>query len=846
MNMKQMHFTGTTEASERSYEKEHRRIARKAAEEGFVLLKNEGNLLPLKGKSKIALYGAGASKTIKGGTGSGDVNERSVVSIYEGLQLAGLEITTKEWIAAFDAQYKKAREDWRDTIWKKLESVEEGDGVGFFRAYSETPFFVPAGEIPEKTDTDTAIYVLSRVAGEGSDRLNEEGDYQVSEKEHEIIAKICALYSHVILLLNTGGLVELSILDEFSNIEAVLQIVQPGMEAGNSVADVLLGKVTPSGKMTDTWALSYKDYPNSSSFSHNNGNVETEKYEEGIFVGYRYFDTFDVPVRYGFGFGLSYTQFEIKTMGIEHFDLGTDHAKIGVKVQVKNIGEQFSAKEVVQVYVSCPQDKMAKEYRRLAGFQKTKQLAPGEMQEIVITFPISALSSYCEKLPGWLMEEGIYGIFVGNSLQNSSLEGALILDTDIVIEKTENICPLQETLEEMQAPSDAVKEKRNSWISQLERKPSIHIKDSDIVTKQNVYGTESQKIADPVRRFVDSLTVEQLILLATGDPAKGQESNLGSAGVSVPGSAAQTSACAQEQELASIVLADGPAGLRLTKSYQVENGNLVPMPFENNLEGGFLCKEKAETAGETWYQYCTAMPVGTLLAQSWDEELLYEVGKAVAEEMQEFCVTLWLAPGMNIHRNPLCGRNFEYYAEDPVLTGKMAAAITKGVQSEAGCGTTIKHFACNNQEDNRMHSNSILSERTLREIYLKGFEIAVKESQPMSIMTSYNFINGVHAANNFDLCTKAARDEWNFRGVIMTDWTTTHNDPDCTASGCMRAGNDLVMPGIFQDHDNIRQALEDGSLKIEELKLCVAHLVAVIWQSNQYEGIKKYDPFCLF
>ena len=209
-------------------------------------------------------------------------------------------------------------------------------------------------------------------------------------------------------------------------------------------------------------------------------------------------------------------------------------------------------------------------------------------------------------------------------------------------------------------------------------------------------------------------------------------------------------------------------------------------------------------------------------------------------------MTLWLAPGMNIHRNPLCGRNFEYYAEDPLLTGKMAAAITKGVQSEPGCGTTIKHFACNNQEDNRMHSNSILSERTLREIYLKGFEIAVKESQPMSIMTSYNFINGIHAANNFDICTKAARDEWNFRGVIMTDWTTTHNDPDCTASGCMRAGNDLVMPGIFQDHDNIKQALEDGSLKIEGLKLCVAHLVAVVWQSNQYEGIRPYDPFCLF
>ena len=207
----------------------------------------------------------------------------------------------------------------------------------------------------------------------------------------------------------------------------------------------------------------------------------------------------------------------------------------------------------------------------------------------------------------------------------------------------------------------------------------------------------------------------------------------------------------------------------------------------------------------------------------------------MAEEMDRFQITLWLAPGMNIHRNPLCGRNFEYYSEDPYLTGMMAAAMTEGVQSRKGCGVTIKHFACNNQEDNRKGSDSILSERTLREIYLKGFEIAVKKARPMALMTSYNKINGVHAANSFDLCTMAARCEWGFDGVIMTDWTTTHDGPQCTASGCMRAGNDLVMPGIPQDHENMRRELKEGTLKEEELRRSIGHLADVVFRSNRYE-----------
>ena len=341
--------------------------------------------------------------------------------------------------------------------------------------------------------------------------------------------------------------------------------------------------------------------------------------------------------------------------------------------------------------------------------------------------------------------------------------------------------------------------------------------------------TEDDEAAD----IVKGLETEQLISLVVGDTNKGQGNNLGAAGVSVPGSAGETSAAAYGQGVANIVLADGPAGLRLLQKYTVKDGEIRMPPFEASLERGFFAEDHI-LEGTPYYQYCTAIPVGALLAQSWDEKLMEEVGTMIGEEMYTFGVTLWLAPGMNIRRNPLCGRNFEYYSEDPLVSGKMAAAMTRGVQSVRGCGTTIKHFACNNQEDNRMGSDSIVSERALREIYLKGFEIAVKESAPMSIMTSYNLINGVHAANCRDLCSAAARREWGFDGVIMTDWATTAQGDDCTASGCMRAGNDLVMPGQSSDHDNIRKELEQGTLKKEELQGCATRLVRVILRSALY------------
>ncbi len=831
-------FSGTRSSVVSGREVSHRAVARRAAAEGMVLLKNEGGVLPLAAGSRVALYGSGASQTVKGGTGSGDVNERVCVSIYQGMKEAGYVVANEDWVADYDERYERARLAWRDDILAKSEG-KQAAAVDFFAVYTSTPFVRPVGKKVEKTDADVAFYILSRVAGEGADRFAAEGDYDLTAEERGMLADICASYEKVVVAVNTGGLVDLSFMDEYKNICGLLQIVQPGMEGGHAFADLVSGKVTPSGKLTDTWACKYEDYPNAENFSHNNGDVDHEVYKEGIYVGYRYFDTFEVPVRYGFGYGLSYTDFALETGSVSY---DQEKKSLTIAVKVTNTGGTWSGREVVQVYVSCPQGGLEKEYRRLAAFEKTPVLEPGEGIRFTLEIPLDRLTSYDEKEPGWVLEPGSYGIWVGNSLQNAVLAASMELDGRAVLVKTAHICPARREIEEFHGDRSRVAERYEAWKERAKEQglPHVNLYAGDFGTEQILYRKNAELVEEETRRFADTLSVEQLIALATGDPGKGQGGNLGAAGISVPGSAGETNGCAAEQNLASIVLADGPAGLRLMKYYHVADGKIVSMPFQFSLEGGLFCPDTGDLPGERYYQYCTAIPVGTLLAQTWDKELLREIGEMIGREMDEFGVTLWLAPGMNIHRNPLCGRNFEYYSEDPLVSGKMAAAITEGVQRVPGCGTTIKHFACNNQEDNRMGSDSILSERALREIYLKGFEIAVKESQPMAIMTSYNLINGVHAANNYDICTKAARNEWGFAGVIMTDWTTTEKDESCTASGCMRAGNDLVMPGCPGDHENLRRELDEGKLSLDDLKACISRLVRVIWQSNQYEGAVPY------
>ncbi len=852
MKLRKRGYVGTTTKDISEREVQNSTLARRAAAEGFVLLKNEGGLLPLKKGSLIGLYGAGAVKTIKGGTGSGDVNNRMNVSIRDGVIHAGFAVTepSMKWMDSYEKCYDQARLDWKQEILRK--TAEECEG-NFFQGYSTTPFAVPCGdpidqEAAKADGADTAVFVLSRVAGENADRRDEPGDYFVTEDERTLIRQVCAAYEQVILVVNTGGLMDLAFTEETGNIAAIIQFVQAGQEGGNALADVLCGDVTPSGKMADTWAFDYDDYPNASYFSFKSGDVCREEYKEGIYVGYRYFDTFDVPVRYCFGYGLSYTDFRMETKEISLKNIGSEQPMAQVEVTVKNTGDTYAGKEVAQVYVSCPQATLPKEYRRLAAFAKTDLLLPGETQRMKISFPLYQLASYFEEKAAWMLEGGIYGIWVGNSLNSARLAGTITLDKTACLVQCEHICELREPMDELLPDAENLHAKEAAWQADavVRNLQNVNISAADLKTDEIIYSEPADHYPGKAGEIVDSLSMEQLVDLATGDPLKDQDNEaLGSAGQTVPGAAAETSdaAASDPWNVASIVLADGPAGLRLRQTYEVrEDGSIDAGDFLDGFENGFFA-EPREAKGTVYYQYCTAIPVGTLLAQTWNPDLVRELGEMIAGEMNEFEVSLWLAPGMSLHRNPLCGRNFEYFSEDPLMAGIMASAVTLGVQKVPGCGTTIKHYCCNNQEDNRMGSDSVLSERTLRELYLKGFEIAVKNSQPMSIMTSYNMVNGIHAANCYDICTKAARDEWGFAGAIMTDWTTTTNSTagECSAAGCMKAGNDMVMPGDPSDRESIRKALADGTLDIRELKRCIYHTVRLILQTNQYEDVMSYS-----
>lgn len=839
-------FTGALTPEVSAREVAHRPIARRAAGEGFVLLKNDNEVLPLTKGCSIGLYGVGAAKTVKGGTGSGDVNERHSVTIWEGLKEAGFKITSEDYCEASVKIYDQARKDWADLL--KKEGAK--DPMGVMGAYMKNAFMIPAGDLIDedkaKTDgADTAIYVLSRVAGEGADRFTKKGDYYVYDEEKETLNQLSKCYKNIVLVINTGGIVDLGFVDEIPNITSIIQFMQAGQEGGHALADVLTGEVVPSGKMTDTWAMDYNDYPMASTFSHQNGDIWHEEYYDGIYVGYRYFDTFEVPVRYTFGYGLSYTQFDIKTGNVTVSGKGTKNPTVTVEATVTNTGSKYSGKEVVQVYVACPQGKLTKEYRRLAGFGKTKLLAPGETQSMTITFPVYGLASYCEECASYILEAGNYNIYVGNSLGSSVPAASILLDEDAVMVKCSNICEIKQELKEIEPDKDKLLARMAAETAKFVTLPKAELKKADIVTDIVEYKGITSELPGKAGEIVESLSVDELVALATGDPAMGQGSVVGDAGQTVPGAAAETTSKAVEKGVASIVLCDGPAGVRITQEYDVVNGKAVKLPLEATFEHGIFIEKEIvkDPNATTYYQFCTAIPVGTLLAQTWDPELIKEVGAMIGDEMNEYETALWLAPGMNIHRNPLCGRNFEYYSEDPLVSGIIAAAMTTGVQSKPGVGTTIKHFATNNQEDNRMGSDSIIHERALREIYLKGFEIAIKDSQPMSIMTSYNMLNGVHTANCYDICTKAAREEWGFAGAIMTDWGTTNWSPAgvSTASGCVKAGNDMTMPGMPSDHENIRAALADGTLSMTELKKAVYNTVKVILQTNQYEDAKSYS-----
>lgn len=848
-------FYGDLSKEVTKQEKAHMLLAGELAAECIVLLENDG-ALPFSATGNIALYGNGARRTVRGGTGSGDVHARVNVTIEEGLERAGYIVTTKPWLDRYDQECLNAEAEHRELVREKAKEMGVPEVM---LSYSFPVRKVPAVQMTEEdvsaSDTDTAVYVISRNSGEGADRSNAEGDYLPFPEELDILKKLAVQYDKVVLVLNIGGVMDLSQIKDIPGINAIVLMTQLGNTGGDALASVLSGKVSPSGKTTDTWARRYADYPSSESFSHNNGDLHDEYYTEGIYVGYRYFDTFAVEPLYCFGYGRSYTDFNIRT---DEVKLEDDSVKLSVSVT--NIGQKYAGKEVVQVYYTAPRGELSKPLQELASFAKTKLLAPGETQQLRISFKLADMASYSPEDTAWVLEPGKYTVKVGNSSRSARAEAAILVGQNIKTLQLKNLFPLDKPLNELvpslkdcedapelptlHAPQDAIRMEAPSY--QDKRKP---------------YRTEkAQKLTlDDVRagrctveELTAQLTVEEMAVLCVGTERGSMVEIVGAAGSRVPGSAGETSAHLEDERgIEGIIMADGPAGLRLQPHFKVtRQGELLPggkiigntyIPFADDID---------EANVTDHYQYCTAIPIGWALAQSWDTALMERAGDLVGEEMEKFHVDIWLAPALNIHRNPLCGRNFEYFSEDPVVSGLAAAAITRGVQKHTGKGVTIKHFAANNAEDNRYFSNSHVSERALREIYLKGFEIAVKLSQPLSVMTSYNLINGIHTANSYDLLQAVLRDEWGFSGFVMTDWYTTQELPELaervkaiypssSSAGAVFAGNDLQMPGCMKNITDIIEAVTDGkeldgyNITLADLQQAAANIIRAVLRCTQ-------------
>ena len=735
----------------------HVDLSREAAEEGIVLLKNEASALPLKKNEKIAVFGKAQIDYVKVGGGSGDVHSEYTLNVYDALKKQG-DVSVYDELSLY---YKAYVEN----------AYAMGEKVG---RLNET-------EIPEellegaKAFTDTALITISRYSGEGWDRRNDGEDcyFGLSAAERTMVDTVLSNFKRVIVVLNVGAMMDTSWFAADPRVSAALMIWQGGMEGALAAANVLVGKCNPSGKLVDTCALDFMDYPSSEGFHESPDYV---KYTEDVFVGYRYFET--IPnkserVVYPFGFGLSYTEFAF----VDACATATD-GEIAVSVGVKNVGS-VPGKEVVQVYYNAPEGKITKPRLELAAFTKTKLLNPGEMQTIVLKYDVNSMASYddigevCKS--AWVLEKGKYGIFVGNSVKNvEKLEFEYELSEDVITEKLTEYCTPQNLGKRLVANGEYVSLPDTDYV------PKTFKCDYECAYVPPVDEKEKKLLIDVSRGnitlddFIAQLSNAELVALLKGKVSTGVANTGGMGGLSRYG-------------IPTPMTVDGPAGVRINPGTGVRT---------------------------------TAFPIATMLACTWNTELVEKIGAAGALEAKENNLSMWLTPALNIHRSPLCGRNFEYYSEDPLIAGKMAAAMVRGIQSQ-GIVATPKHFACNNKETNRKESNSILSERALREIYIKGFEICVKESSPKLIMTAYNLFNGVRTSENAELITGILRGEWGYGGLVTTDWNNT-----ASQTKEVKAGNDIRMPSHASE--NLASALESGEITRGEVAVCVKRLLEMI------------------
>ena len=895
----------SNEISKREIDNENR--AKEIAREAVVLLENDG-LLPIEKACDIALFGNGVRWTVKGGTGSGGVNSRRVVYIEQGLLKAGFRIVSSDWLLRYDEKRRNHISDYRSWAAERAANLGVNEAsVAMNEGMKECEINPVLDE--DMADADVCIYILSRNSGEGCDRLEGDGDYKLFPEEVNSIRKLAEKYDKFILVLNVGGVLDMSRIKKIEGINSIVLLGQLGNLTGEVLPEVLLGKVNPSGRLTDTWANDFLDYPSSATFSHVNGNVNEEIYSDGIYVGYKYFDTFKIPVIYPFGYGLSYTSFETELVKVSRMDevykalghiapidgifkalnniiyggsacgdyrdacadeiyndcagfsnLDELNNKVLLEFKVKNTGKH-AGKEVIEVFGSAPRGRIDKATKVLVGYTKTTEIAPGDEVDAYIVIDIKEMASYCENCSAWVLHKGNYRLYAGKNVVDALYVADINLDEMVKFGLCKTIWDKNEDLSELKSVYKLEDgEEYDNRKAESKFIVDISSKDIKITTFEYTNERTSVKKSDGVNNvnldmilsgkatiedMVSELSVRELALLAVGkhkeeevDEESKKDEIAGNSSISVPGAAADTSDCIFESRgVRKLVTADGPAGLRLQPVFKTDlDGNYIPGGeiFEDSFNPWAEDLDESKTV--TYYQYCTAIPVAWSLAMTWSKKSLFEAGDIVGSEMEEYGVDLWLAPGMNIHRNPLCGRNFEYYSEDSFISGMCAAIITEGVQSHAGKGTTIKHFAANNQEDNRFFVNNIMSERAIREVYLRGFEICVRRANPRALMTSYNMINGYHTSNSYGLVQNILKDEWGYKGLVMSDWCTTMGNfdqfylydiinPKSAPSGCVYAGNDVIMPGCIQDVADIVEAVETGK-EIEGFKISRADLEA--------------------
>lgn len=763
----------------------HTELARQIAAEGMVLLENRNGALPLKADERVALIGKGNYDYVRGGGGSGIVYCPYTVTLRQALETKaaqgkvtltdGLTEMYEAYIAEELERIERERPMWQKSFGRIKEANE--------RFYAEQRWrkscMIQERDLTDEqialaaAQADTAIISVSRYSGEGLDRTAdpEFADFYLSDVEKRLIERTKKAFKKTVIVLNVGGMVDTEWFVNDPEIDAVLMGWQAGMEGCSAVADILCGDVNPSGKLVDTFARSFDDYPSSANFNESDDYVE---YTDDIFVGYRYFET--IPgaaerVNYPFGFGRSYTTFELSDVCAKQ-----DRENIELSVKITNTGS-VAGKEVVQFYVTAPQGKLGKAAKSLIGYEKTCLLQPNESQTVSIAVTPDMLASYDDTglvaKSAWVLEKGEYTFFIGTSVREGQYADYIYaVEADTVVKQLTARCVPTKSFPRLLADGSYGKVEAGTADKLLPKNEEL----VGVAPEDAQYFYQVAQGEVSLDDFMAQLSDEQLVHIVCGQENRGV-CNVGTMGA------------VDAWKVPYVPTSDGPAGVRI-----------IP-----------------ETGVAT-----TAFPCSTLVACTWSPELAYRLGEACGKEMRENNLGIWLAPGMNIHRTPLCGRNFEYLAEDPFVAGTMAAAVVKGAQSQK-IAATPKHFCCNNKEGNRHYSDSRVSERALREIYLKGFEICVKTADPWCLMTSYNLLNGTRPCESGELLEGILRQEWGYNGMVMTDWTNY-------ADQCVEVtvGNDVHMPKSSCDELYLLECLRSGKLKKADLQACVRRVLEMI------------------